>query len=248
MIEQQESTMPAMAAAEAVRRAESYPFDLPFGSYRYREGLHEAFDAVDSGRRPVLAVGSNGAPSQLASKFGQCPEGIPVTRAVLRDYAVVYSAHFAAYGSLPATLFQVPGCRSWVFVTWLTEAQLTAMHGSEGVGDRYDFVQLRPGDVEDETVGRLDGVGVYLSRAGALSHDGMAIRVADVPTTGCTLPALTQRAALRWAHMRVAPALSYEAFVERLVNEPSYRGASNVALRQLALGCRRAGAGPLAAA
>lgn len=231
--------MPAMVAAEAVRRAESYPFDLPFGSYRYREGAHEAFDAVDSGRRPVLAVGSNGAPSQLATKFGLCPEGIPVTRAVLYDHAVVYSAHFAAYGSLPATLFRVSGCRSWVFVTWLTDGQLAAMHRSEGIGDRYDFAQLRLGEVEDETAGRVDGVGVYMSRAGALSHDGAAIRVADVPTMGCTLPALTQRAALRWAHARLAPALGYEAFVERLVNEASYRGASNVALRRLALACSR---------
>lgn len=235
--------MPAMVAAEAVRRAESYPFDLPFGSYRYREGLHEAFDAVDSGRRAVLAIGANGAPSQLASKFGLCPEGIPVTRAVLHDYAVVYSAHFAAYGSLPATLYRVPGCRSWVFVTWLTDAQLAAMHRSEGIGDRYDFVELPVSSVEDETAGRLDGVGAYLSRAGVLAHEGAAIRVADVPTMGCTLPALTQRAALRWAYTRLAPTLSYEAFVERLVNEASYRGASNVALRRLALACSRAPAG-----
>jgi hypothetical protein len=189
----------------------------------------------------VLAIGSNGAPSQLASKFGICPEGIPVTRAVLHDRAVVYSAHFAIYGSLPATLMHAPGCRSWVFVTWLTEPQLAAMHATEGVGDRYDFVRLGDGEVEDETAGPLDAVGAYLSRAGALSHDGAAIRVAEVPATGCMLPALTQRAALRWAHARLAPTTDYEAFVERLVSEPSYRRASNVALRRLAMSCGERG-------
>lgn len=227
--------MPGMAATEAVRRAESYPFDLPFDSFRYRQGLHEAFDLVEADRRPVLAIGSNGAPSQLASKFGHCPEGIPVTRAVLSGRAVVYSAHFASYGSLPATLIEAPGVRSWIFVTWLTEEQLAAMHGTEGIGDRYQFTELEPGMVVDESAGPLSGVGVYMSRAGALGHDGSAIRVAEVPALGCTLPALTQRAALRWAHRRVAPGLGYEVFLERLVTDPSFRRASSVALRGLAL-------------
>ncbi|HMR32851.1 MAG TPA: hypothetical protein PKA13_20550 [Geminicoccaceae bacterium] len=229
--------MPGMAAAEAVRRAESYPFDLPFGSFRYREGIDHEFDGVEADRHPVLAIGSNGSPSQLASKFGICPEGIPVTRAVLVDRAVVYSAHFAAYGSLPATLTRAPGCRSWVFVTWLTDAQMAAMHSSEGIGGRYDFVRLESGEVDDETAGRLDGVGCYLSRAGALAHDGSAIRIAEVPTTGCPLPALTQRAALHWAHRRVAATMSYEIFIERLVGDASFRRASNVALRRFAIGC-----------
>lgn len=229
--------MSGMAAAEAVRRAESYPFDLPFGSFRYREGLHQEFDGIDAHRHPVLAIGSNGSPSQLADKFGICPEGIPVTRAVLLDRAVVYSAHFAAYGSLPATLARAPGCRTWVFVTWLTGGQMEAMHASEGIGDRYDFVQLDAGEVDDETAGRLCDVGCYLSRAGALAHDGSAIRIAEVPTTGCTLPALTQRAALHWAHRRVAASMSYEVFIERLVGDASFRRASNVALRRFAIGC-----------
>lgn len=229
--------MPGMVAAEAVRRAESYPFDLPFGSFRYREGIHQAFDGVDADRHPVLAIGSNGAPSQLASKFGICPEGIPVTRAVLMNRAVVYSAHFAAYGSLPATLARAPGCRSWVFVTWLTDEQMAAMHSSEGIGDRYEFVRLDASEVDDETAGPLPGVGCYVSRAGALAHDGAAIRIAEVPTMGCTLPALTQRAALHWAHRRVAAGMSYETFIARLVSDPSFRRASNVALRHFAIGC-----------
>lgn len=229
--------MPGMVAAEAVRRAESYPFDLPFGSFHYREGLHHDLEVVDGDRVPVLAIGSNGAPSQLAAKFGICPEGIPVTRAVLSGRAVVYSAHFAAYGSLPATLVSAPGARSWVFVTWLTEAQLAAMNASEGIGDRYDLVRLDAGEVDDETAGKLGGVACYVSRAGALAHEGAAIRVADVPTMGCALPALTQRAALRWAHRRVAAGTSYELFVERLVSDPSFRRASSVALRHFALGC-----------
>ena len=103
--------------------------------------------------------------------------------------------------------------------------------------DIFRSAQLDAGEVDDETAGRLRDVGCYLSRAGALAHDGSAIRIAEVPTTGCTLPALTQRAALHWAHRRVAPSMSYEVFIERLVGDASFRRASNVALRRFAIGC-----------
>jgi len=50
---------------------------------------------------PVLAVGSNGSPQQLARKFppAKFPNGvlIPVVRAVLEDFDVVYAPLLAAY-------------------------------------------------------------------------------------------------------------------------------------------------------
>jgi hypothetical protein len=226
--------MQDVTAETVVGLAQSYPFDLPIASYTYRDGREHPLDRVEDGRRPIVAIGSNAAPSQLRRKLGLCPEGVPATRALLRDHAVVYSAHFTAYGSLPATLARQPGSVAWVFVTWLTDRQLGVMHESEGVGERYDLVEIDPGAVEDECRGRLCGAGVYVSRAGALVHRRLPIRLAEIPTLGCRLPALTQRAALRWAHARLAPGLGFSAFVYRLVIDATYRRKSNAALPALA--------------
>lgn len=53
----------------------------------------------------VLAIGSNGSPEQLARKFQQSRFPgrvlIPVVRAVLEDFDVVYAPLIAAYGSCP---------------------------------------------------------------------------------------------------------------------------------------------------
>ena len=57
---------------------------------------------------PVLAIGSNGSPQQLARKFpaSKFPSGvlIPVVRAVLEDFDVVYAPLIAAYGACAGTL------------------------------------------------------------------------------------------------------------------------------------------------
>jgi hypothetical protein len=222
--------MPEISAGDVVRWAESYPFDLPLGSFTFRDGEAQPLAAIEGGRRPVLAVGSNAAPSQLRGKLGACPEGIPVTRAMLRDRAVVYSAHFTSYGSLPATLVGHPGSIAWVFITWLNERQLRAMDESEGIGERYAIAEAL---AEDEVAGPLRA-SVYLSRAGALAHRRVPIRLAEIPTAGCRLPALTQRAALRWAHARLAPKLDFTAFVYRLVIDEGYRRRTSAALPALA--------------
>jgi hypothetical protein len=227
--------MQDLSAETVVGWAQSYPFDLPIGSYTYRDGREQPFEAIGDGRRPIVAIGSNAAPSQLRRKLGLCPEGIPVTRALLRDHAVVYAAHFTAYGSLPATLAHQPGSVAWVFVTWLSERQIGVMHESEGVGERYALLEVEAGMVEDEQVGRLRDAGVYVSRSGALVHRRHPIRLAEIPTLGCRLPALTQRAALRWAHARLAPGLGFTAFVYRLVIDAAYRRKSNAALPAAAL-------------
>lgn len=226
--------MPGPAQAGAARQAGTDPFDLPDGSYLFRDGRIEPLSEVEPGRVPVLALGANGAPSQLARKFPGRGARIPVTRAILRDHAVVYSAHLASYGALPATLARHPGSVAWVFVTWLDEAQLLQMHASEGVGASYDLVRLHDAPVDDEVLGRLAEVVGYVSRAGALLHGRQPIRVAEIPTVGCALPALTQRAALRWVQRRLAPFLDHLAFLRRIAEDASFRRATNVALRQLA--------------
>ena len=63
------------------------------------------------GFTPVLAIGSNAAPSQLARKYGggepswpQMDVAVPCVRLGLEDHDVVYCPLLSSYGSIPATL------------------------------------------------------------------------------------------------------------------------------------------------
>ena len=94
-----------------IERALAYPFSIPSGSYVFdgadaiplddyfsERGI--SFSELISGRTPVLAVGSNASPYQLRTKrdcyslFGE----IPVIKARLSGFDVVYSARITSYG------------------------------------------------------------------------------------------------------------------------------------------------------
>jgi len=73
-------------------RACGYPYQIEARSYVIANGGHVVVDHDDhledlKNRRPVLAVGSNMSPQQLARKF-PAPHGgtIPVTRIQLLDF------------------------------------------------------------------------------------------------------------------------------------------------------------------
>jgi len=55
---------------------------------------------------PVLAYGSNASVQQLRREFSGFTTFtfIPVIKAKLYNFGVVYSAHFSAYGAVPLTL------------------------------------------------------------------------------------------------------------------------------------------------
>jgi hypothetical protein len=80
-----------------VAKAKAYPFMIPSYSYIFCGGqFHELpknYDCKSRGRLPVLAIGSNQSPEQLRDKYTGTGLGeIPVTKAVLRNFDVVYSA------------------------------------------------------------------------------------------------------------------------------------------------------------
>lgn len=64
---------------------------------------------------PVLAVGSNAAPAQLARKFPskRFPDGvvIPILRCVLPDFDVVYAPLISSYGSCTGESLLHESCR-----------------------------------------------------------------------------------------------------------------------------------------
>lgn len=218
----------SMLSDEAPRGAD-YPFAAPLERYVFSTESEIPAFAV-TGRTPVLALGSNAAPQQLRRKFGDRNGHIPVSRAVLHDHVVVYSAHFTAYGALPATLFPFGGGTTFVAVTWLDQAQLAVMHASESVGVNYDYVELEKVKLQHDGDLHLDApalIGAYVSRKGMLLHKEQPIRLAETASSGCPLPALTQPAALRFAYRRLGPAitpeLDFAAFMQKIIDDEAFR-------------------------
>ena len=208
---------------EYTERAAAYPFDTPLESFVFVAGKQEEGPLDIVGRQPVLALGSNASPVQLARKFGTKGGPIPVSQAILEDHVIVFSAHFTAYGSLPATSHRVPGARAFAFLTWLDPDQLRRMHETENVGTNYDY------RVRDNFAITTDGrpidvpVGVYESRRGPLSMRGNPVRIAEIASTGSVLHRLTQRAVLRHVGNRLAPEAEFMHFVQRIVEDQVYR-------------------------
>ena len=131
---------------DPVERATTYPYLIPESSYLFENGAWQAAEigsALTAGRTPVIACGSNRSPEQLARKFADFDEAvIPVQRAWLEDFDVVYAAHITGYGSVAANLQHVAGTRVEVSITWLADDQMDRMHATEGLGHNYHYARL----------------------------------------------------------------------------------------------------------
>lgn len=201
-----------------IEHAESYPFARPACSYLFEEGCMLPLPkGACQDRFPIVASGSNASPARLRSKFGN-EHRIPVTRATLHDFAVVFAGHFTAYGAIPATLCPHQGARTEVWITWLTPDQLTIMHRSEGVigcreaMQRYDFHELDGIGLHPDGLPPVNRAGAYLSRR-MLAPDGRPVRFAEVPTSNCHLEARSERSVLRQAHACVAEEIDFVDFM-----------------------------------
>jgi hypothetical protein len=188
-------------AAAILERALAYPYATPDGSYLYLDG--EARELPGSGtdlstRTPLLSYGANAAPDALARKLASLPGiAMPVLRAELEDFDVVYSAHVSPYGAVPATLLESPGTTAPVFVIHPTEEQRALLTASE---PNYDLVEV-------------GGIGAYRSKHGCLEIDGSPVALAAVRSAGRTLPELDEPAVLARVRAQLAPELDLEQFV-----------------------------------
>ena len=213
----------------SVERALAYPYDVPERSYVIHAG--EVSDVGCDGclgdlsdRTPVLAVGSNQSPSALAWKFSLPEDGpVPVVRVRLKDFDSVYCAHFAGYGSVPATLHQAPGTTVTLFVNWLNAAQLARMHETEIRRGNYVYGHLDGVEMETEFGPKLTRIGMYLATFGALTLDGSPVALAEVKAEGRRHPALGQRDLLARLVARIAPDVSIEDFVQRNMDDEAER-------------------------
>lgn len=193
------------SSEQSLKRAYGYPYPAPGHDYLFRVGRVEMLpENADLGnRQPVIAVGSNRAPEQLERKFGAESDGaIPVTWAWMHGYDVVYCAHLAGYGSVPATLHGSPGTEVRVAVTWLTEAQLERMHETESVGASYVYGTFDL-DAIDLGAGRPAlRAGCYITKRGALVLDGEPVALAEIEARNRRFKSLPQAAKLALLHGR----------------------------------------------
>ena len=237
--EPSDARSPEHGANRWTLRARSYPFAIPDHSYLYEGGRFSRLRAgdVDRERRlPVLAAGSNQSPEQLGRKFASFPAGpasrIPAQRAALADFDVVYAAHLARYGSVPATLQASPGTAVTVFVLWLDEAQLAHMHRTE---TNYTFDRLRDISIACDDGETLRAAFGYSSKAGCLEFAGGCASLAEIPASGRRFPALSQDQALAAVRDRLAPGHALEIFVQDHVDDAALRRARCEALGEAAL-------------
>ena len=213
-------------------RATGYPYALPHQSFVYHAGkpkshqrVHDARDFPDvSGRTPVLAVGSNQSPEQLVRKFPDPDWGqIPTSRVHLTDFDTVYSAHVTSYGSIAATLHPTPGTCVSLYVNWLTEPQLKAMHETELPNENYQYGRLENIKLRTEAGPALSAVNLYMSKRGAYAPTGNIIPLAEVPAQGRVQEAKTQTEILSLARDQLAPELGLEHFIFSAISNSEKR-------------------------
>ncbi|HEX6229353.1 MAG TPA: hypothetical protein VFZ41_07810 [Solirubrobacterales bacterium] len=203
---------------DALERALGYPFAAPARSFALVEGREVDLTAIDvdrSGRTPLLAYGSNASPPVLARKLGPDTEPVPVVRAVLSRFDVVYSAHIAAYGSVPATLRRSPGTELFAFVAYLTTRQVKLISETE---PNYELGRLDDLSCRLETGEELRDAAAYLSRHGCLLAGDAPVAVREVPARRRALPEMSQRQVLEHLRDLLRPELDLEQFVLECVS------------------------------
>ena len=221
--------------AERLAMAQAYPFEIPDGSFLFRDATVEPLpsDLDFRHRTPVLAVGSNQAPDQLARKYAHRPgTEIPVTRAWLEDFDVCYATHVTRYGSIPSNLHACPGMRVRLSITWLDDEQLRIMHPTEIAGENYAYVRLDRLGLETAEGMRLDSAFAYLSMHGVTRIDGEPLGLAAVAAERRPHRALSQPEMLALLHRRCGGAASYEDFVVAPFDDPAERKRRSALLRE----------------
>lgn len=109
--------------------------------------LHNANAVPMTERLPVLAVGSNASPGQLAYKYARSLHDnvIPVTCVTVTGITVAHSAHVSVPGYIPyAPVLSTRGCTTKLHALWLDAEQIRCMDMTE---PNYRRVPIHVGDV-----------------------------------------------------------------------------------------------------
>ena len=215
--------------AQEILRAFLYPYDAPDHDFLFVDGKVRQMPTGDvgrltHGRTPVLAVGSNRAPVQLARKFAppNHQDPVPVTFGWMAGHDIVYSAHITGYGALPATLAPSSGTTVRVAVTWLTPTQLSHMHSTESVPDHYNYSQIDGALITLDCGVTPDRVGSYQSVAGHCFDRDETFALIDIAGRKRRFPAKSQWDMLCHVARRSGHAPS-PSLILQLIDHPELR-------------------------
>lgn len=221
----------------AIAQALAYPWERPSGSYLLsggalrpfaemdegeRDGALARFASPQSGRLPVLSIGSNAAPAALQRKFAHFQAGddrdVLALSGHLHDFDVGVAAQPTLYGSMPATLFPSPGTAARAAVLWVTPAQFTQLAWSEIT---YRLGRLQTRFEVDEGTAAFDEVAVFVSRFGAFCPGGEPVALAPVPARRRVAPESSQGELLAAAaRMALGPEAGAETLIRAIFEAP----------------------------
>lgn len=217
---------------DPVAHAKSYPFPSPGHGFVYEAGAWRRLDDGNfdrTGRTPVLAAGSNQSPEQLIRKYGHLPDlgAIPAERGVLHDFDVVYAAHLAGYGSLPATFQHSKGTIVQVFVLWMADNQLVRMHETE---QNYTYDHLADIRIDYDDGGLGSEGWAYTSKVGCYAQDGLCVALSEIPARNRVFPERGQTEALEMVRDRLAPGRALDDFIRQHIDDETVRADRSKAL------------------
>ena len=213
-----------MTIDPVISRALDYPYSSPAYDFVLDNGSVTRLQDKDSlaGRIPVLAVGSNRSPEQLLRKFGEL-DVLPVTSIQLFGYDVVYAAHMASYGSIPAVLTRSPGTVVDIGINWLSRIQLERMHETEAIGVNYNFGVASKLNILSGNEHKIHNVGCYLSIHGCLSLKKNLIALKEINARDRIFTALSQFEILCEIHSSNSKSIPFEAWLKHLINNNDAR-------------------------
>jgi hypothetical protein len=195
---------------------------------RERIPLKRLFPAADAFAEqnflPILASGSNAAPAQLRRKFARRLNSviIPVVRVSASNVCSVYSAHFASYGSIPATLHWREGARTKLFCIFLPAHLLKTLHATESLDVNYGFYEVRAANIALPAA-RAPIFYAYISLWGNLAIGGNPVRPPAFPYEGPFLQAMTERQLFERLVPDISPGTDTPTFIHSVVSDATFR-------------------------
>jgi len=171
---------------------------------------------------PVLAYGSNASFMQLQEKFSNFNDHvvIPVIKAYLFDFDVVYSAHYSPYGSIPATLQYSPKTVVKTFVAYLTKPQLNHLHETE---KNYCFGKLFNIRLILENFAVLREIFAYLSMHNCLYINGTHIALSAISAKNRIFPQMNEVEVLTLVRDIIERDKDLDTFILENIRNPKIR-------------------------
>jgi len=218
-----------------VREPLDYPWDVATTPFVVRaNGVTWGEAPIEAGAVAIVASGSNASPTRLHEKLGahlggRAVAGVPC---VVTDFTPVFSAHFTAYGAVPATLARDRGACARLICLHVPAGVLAALHRSEAVGRNYGFYRLDGAVVRSTEGDRVEAPHSYLSLHGTLQIDGAPRRLGQFAVEGSRYRTSFEPTILLELMRLLGQAGSAQGFAARLAAEAAFRAAMTDALQR----------------